>query len=1461
MDSLDNNPIRINRKFHNLPDDSFNNVDQASILSQFGWPGTFGWNELLNALRVLIVSEAGTGKTRECLDERAALWEAGEPSFYFELAELNRTNLRELMSMEEEERFEAWLTSQSDIATIFLDSIDELQLTLGSFEGALKRLNKALAGQLGRVRVVITTRPIPVDLRLIQQYLPIPEKSEAVASGEAFADIAMNLHRGDKKDKQATKVASAWRHVALMPLSDDQIREMATIQGVNDTDALLVDIRKRNAEEFARRPQDLIELCIDWRDHHRIRTHREQVAHNIEIKLKPRAGRREKTQLTAEKALEGASRLALATLLTRKLTIRHSAEADRGGEPGTALDPEAVLPDWLSDEREALLERALFGFASYGRVRFHHRSVFEYLAAQQLENMLGHGMSMKAVKRLLFAETPQGVKVVKPSARPIAAWLAFSQPSIFSEIREREPYLLLDYADPESLTLRQRRDALSSYISHYGKGTWRGLHVPRMQVHRFASIELAPEVLRFWESGIENPEVRELLLELIAAVPMPEGADIAYAVVMGGEASVGERMNALDALIKLNDSRLELVISSIETDPILWPNSLVNTSIQRLFPANIQTDHLCRILSRITIPRDGTDDLNWFWPQAIAESEMTPSYLEAWRVGLTGLVTEGIEWSKEWPHLVTPRQHLVAPLAAVCLRQLTEGNSSEPVVESSVIALRFAGDEYDRNESATNLRKALEQSPAILREAAFWAGDTFIQKLHSEDDPWKRYYEVGHRGAITLNARQDANWVLACLANTENPYAERRMMLEAAIRETRDDNGEWHDHLIRLKDLVADSPKLIECIDEYLKPVPDNSEHLRRQKKHQKFQEQAKQQRANDHASWVSFWQEVVDNPQTAFDPKRAENTAWNLWETMRRSGQESRASGWNRRFIEKYFSKDIADRLRTTMMDIWRNDLPTLRSERSDEKKGTFMVRWQLGLAAVAAESEDSNWARNLTSDEAKLAARYAPLELNGFPSWLESLATEHPAAVEAVLGPVLSSELNALANDNFHPNVLQNISHAVPSLAALFYPRLRDWFNENVHCIREGEDGIRVSDRLRQVIDILLSCDDNQTHKHICRVATQQLAGGLDHVLAYVWLPTMMRLDPVGGTEQLELGLSGVEPGKEGPGVEWIHFLFGDRYNATRVNLQTPEFTPTLLLRLVRLAYRHVHPSEDIHHEGVYTPRSRDHAQEGRSTIMSALLNCKGSDGWAAKIEMSNDPLFAYFRDRALAIASEMEAEESDNAVLSESEVIALYRNQEMSPLTREEMFALMDDRLDDLDDLILRDDSPRAVWAYIADEKVMRRAITHELITLANHTYTVDQEGVTADEKETDIRLRATSSNQQAVIELKIGDDRSGRDLRDTIKEQLVTKYMAPENCRSGCLLVTVTKNRGWKHPDSNKSLDVTGLESMLQTEALKVVNEMGGALRLTARVLDLRPRLPTEKEKGNITKARGGTPGQA
>lgn len=1440
MKSRHKSAPRIQRTFRNLSQEEITDLEQASLLSRLGWAKDVGWEALLESQRILIISEAGSGKTFECRAQQQVLWERGEPSFFLELSQLAATNLPDMLSIEEEERLKAWQAAQSEIATFFLDSIDELKLTLGSFEIALKRLRKAIGNQIGRVRVVITTRPVSVDQKLIQQYLPVPHQVELVKSGDDFADIATGRVRRDPANKEI--VAPAWRNVALMPLSDQQIREMAEVEGVTDADALLADIRKRNAQDFARRPQDLVELCSDWREHRRIRTHREQVEHNICIKLKPRTDRGEPAQISPDKALDGAGRLALAALLTRKLTIRLSVEADRGGVPGGALHPEVLLYDWTPEERETLLERALFGFASYGRVRFHHRSVLEFLAAQFLERQLGLGMPIKAVKRLLFAETLQNDKIVRPTMRPVAAWLAASLPTIFSEVRDREPILLLEYADPESLMLSQRKDALRAYVRLYGPGGWRGMRAPQVQIHRFATPDLGEQVLQLWGEGIENYEVRQLLLDLIGAGPMPACANIAHAVAIDKTAFDSERLDAIGALALIGDSRVKLITKSMETEPASWPDLIVRGAVARLFPLFFAAASLCKILRGLSESSIEEYEKRWSLPYSITELEFPSGYLEVLREGLTELVTEDLAWANEWPHIFSKRSHLLSTLAAVCVRLIRRKDHREEVLRSSMIALALQRDDHKHEEQFKSLREVLTALGAKHREAVFWAFDSFNESFHPQADPWARFFHVSYYGPLQLNYEQDAAWVRRILADNERPPLERAMMLHASMRSIWDCVGCPRDHIEGLKRYVVDNPALVQLIDQHLAPPKVDPEMIEQEARIDLQRKAGEESRAKRHADWKAFWLEVAENPEEAFKPDRECNTAWNLWQAMQRSGSESRASGWDRRFIEEHFGKEIADKLRVSMGSIWRGDHPTLPYERPAEQKGTFLIKWQFGLAAITAEAEDVAWARKLSFREAKLATRYARIESGGFPSWFESLASEFPEAIEQTLGPDLTAELNEAAKANSFAMLLQDVSYASGIIAHLFVPRLLDWLCVYVGTPSEHEDENAALHRLERVLKVLLLHGGDETRRRLRNLAMKQLSTHKNEAFIQIWLTTLIRIDPEAGADSLERLLAPLEPMRDGMAINVFSTLFGDRFASLSVDPKTSGFTPQCLLRILRLAYKYIRPCDDIGHVDMVSADHRDNAQQARNTLLTAILDTQGADAWMVKLEMLKDPLFAHFRDRLGLLAREKAAEEVDGTTLSELEVTTLYRQGETPPATRDEMFAVLVDRLDDLDDLLLQDFTPRDAWVLIREEKVMRREIARVLGNASNHIYTVDQEAATADEKETDIRMRALSG-QQAIVELKLGENCSGRELRDTIEKQLVTRYMAAESCRSGCLLVTVSSDRAWEHPDNGKLICIDELRTLLDAEASRVVSSMGNSLRLLVKVLDLRPRLTT------------------
>ena len=309
-------------------------------------------------------------------------------------------------------------------------------------------------------------------------------------------------------------------------------------------------------------------------------------------------------------------------------------------------------------------------------------------------------------------------------------------------------------------------------------------------------------------------------------------------------------------------------------------------------------------------------------------------------------------------------------------------------------------------------------------------------------------------------------------------------------------------------------------------------------------------------------------------------------------------------------------------------------------------------------------------------------------------------------------------------------------------------------------------------------------------------------------------------------------------------IGSLFSERRAEGGLNWSAA-LAPEILLRLNQEITRHVVPKADEHHEDAYSPRPRDHAETGRRLVFDALIQATGAQAYQAKLTLSTDPLFAHAKDHIAALAHERLAVETDASVVSMEELARLCHGDELAPMTTTDMAHILSDKLDDLQDLMGIDASPKATWAKVTDENALRPAIARELDMMSKGAYTVDQEGVTVDGKETDIRLRALS-RYQATIELKIGEKpRTGSELRDTIDTQLVKKYMAASNAKTGCLLVTVADpEKRWYHPDTGEPMDRHQLQDMLTDAAQLAQQRLGGEARVMARVLDLTPRLPKE-----------------
>ena len=444
--------VDLQRQFHDVPEDTeLEETEHLVSFSEHEFGPSFGWSKLLESMRVVLLAEAGSGKTKEMEEQAKRLAQEGRFAFFVALDDLDRERVVHILSPDEEESFKRWRANGQETAWFFLDAVDELKLTGGKLGRALNRLSKDLNGFLDRARVIISCRPSDwrpiVDLDTVQNALPVPQRSshaslqppEEVFIQALREDLGHTSPGTDETEDSADR--EAVRIVGMLPMSGKQIKLFAEQSGVNDAAGFLNEIDRENAWAFAVRPLDLSHLVQAWTHLGFLGTRAKQHERNVTAKLKDDPDRPDRDVLCNAKAQIGAERLALALALTRTRTIRSPEQAPVTHATDGILDPAEILTDWTEEERQALLRRALFDPATYGRVRFHHRSVQEYLAACRLRRLRKEGMSTKALFRLLFAE-PFGYRVVLSSMCPITAWLALWDTSVRQELIEHEPETL-----------------------------------------------------------------------------------------------------------------------------------------------------------------------------------------------------------------------------------------------------------------------------------------------------------------------------------------------------------------------------------------------------------------------------------------------------------------------------------------------------------------------------------------------------------------------------------------------------------------------------------------------------------------------------------------------------------------------------------------------------------------------------------------------------------------------------------------------------------------------------------------------------------------------------------------------------------------------------------------------------------------------------------------------------------
>lgn len=1441
--------IDLQRRFRDLTQKELEDPEFLASLNDHPFGSKVGWPELLKHPRVLLLAEAGAGKTFEMREQVRELVEQDRFAFFVAIEQLDREPLTQILSPADERRFEAWKGDTRAPAWFFLDAVDELKLTEGKLERALSRIARDLDGHVDRARLVFSSRPNdwrPArDLAILKSTLPVPERraNPLPPPDEFFVQALQRETKGTRSrtagsDEESSSAPGDVRTVILLPLSERQIGMFTERSAVKNTAAFLAEINRQDAWVFARRPLDLSELIATWTTSGHLGTRAKQHESNIATKLRDDPQRADRGTLPGLKARDGAERLALALALTRTRTLRSSERPVDVARAVGALDPGAILGNWTEAEQQVLLRRALFDPATYGRVRFHHRSVQEYLAARRLQHLREQGMPTKAVFGLLFAEQ-YGVKVVIPSMRPIAAWLALWDDAVRRELTRREPEVLLSFGDPESLTVAARAELIRAFVSAYASGGARGMNLQRDEVRRLAHPELAPVIRELWAQGSTNQDVRDLLIMVIWQGRMEACLDLARAAAFDPTWEEHHRIMAVRALLDCGQLHSGCqVTEAMLSDPASWPDEVIHNVAANLFPSVMSVDELMILVECTPEPKSSSLGFGWALREIAQAVDPASPQATALRDAIAEVIWRKRDAHQEFFRIRGPFGYLAPGLAMLCGRQLATSKPDAALLRCCVIASRFADDEAgSAKESVDELKRAF-RDPSETRAKVFWAEIAFMDEVvPAKADSIRLYY--AQQGGLTGRLTDaDRGWLEFALGNAVQP--ERRSIALSALLTLWHQRGRIDAEIHVLHEAVKDDFRLRRFLVEgaAVQPVDPETQKTLREAEERRVARTAKEaKRVED---WKQWREELMASPATFFEPERQETTVHNLYEWMQiRPGERARLDIWDWTALRYAFGADVTERSKQALQTLWRITPPVLWSERSPEKRDTAPLTWVKALSGLASEATTAGWAARMTEDEARRAAAYATLELNGFPGFLADLARAHHAAVDAVIGHELSEQLK-LGDDNAHLPILQDVTHAERGVKRLLAPRILSAL-PTVPVVATEQMAARWARRLDQMLRILGDIRSEGDSASIAQLCAERYQADPAGGLARTWLRGLFRFDPVRGTDVLTADLT--RPGDAAaatPGaVETFASLFGDS-GAIVLEITDPAERVRALGRLVRLAYAFIRPNEDPIHEGVYTPTSRDQAEMARSSVLSALIETPGNDARQLLLELASEREFAGFPDRLRMFARRRAAADAEFVAFDVQALVDLDTRYEIPPADRDGLFRVMMDRLEDLaHDFAHHDFSDRRLVRTIEDELEMQRTLCLRLEAKSNRAFVITREDEVADRKRPDIRLAAVHGGQKAVIEVKLADDRwSVSDLERALRDQLVGQYLRHDNCKAGCLLLTYDGTKTyWQHPDTRERLHFNALLAYLREQAGALELEHRHTIRLAVFGLDL------------------------
>ncbi|WLE96916.1 MAG: hypothetical protein QTN59_19840 [Candidatus Electrothrix communis] len=1328
------------------------------------------WPKLYENAVTVVVGEAGIGKTSEFKNEIKRLQNRDEVAFFVELNQLATKDDWELVTDQNGTDYTTWSTS-SEVGYFFFDAIDESRLKGHDvFRRALLVVKTSLKAHFSRIKVVISSRWTDWGQKEVQ---------------EAVTELLV------KPINQQTEPFV----VSLNRLSKAEAQRFASEKNVENSEEFWRAINRGNYWYMATSPLDLEWLIALWNQKKKFGNYLALIKGNLTNRLtetNTNYKTADKFLLSPKKLRRGAEKLAAAAEFSGRHHIVTVA-VPRDNE----VVPSAVLTNWNEPEIMRLLASAIFDVATYSRVKFHHRSVREYLAACWVKRRIEKGWPVqKAID--LFSAAPFGELVLIPSRRWALCWLATINANVREWVTNNFPEMIAFDGDPESWDELSADRAFMAYLQRLQDGLRTDWHNDASEYRRVGRRLSAGKIASLLAEPNQPERIRVTLFSYAKFARLTDCAKVAFNIYQDAKKPDGERGWALAILEEVGTQEQRAAIKKDLLTGKLTTNELIAAALPVIDWKSLTVEQLSSIF-KVVADEDRYD----FSPMsdcvqhsllpAINDSNFAELLLSAIVTALPqpepatrfSRISEKITWlNRVLPPCyermleILPKSSTSYPQVCIDAAEHIEAQQYNNSHQNKIERLRKLIAQHHHLRYQIALEIALSQGLETVRKSFWYKNHTDSQTISFDHDDLP---ELTKR-ANNLDLTEEERTIWFHITFNISFYTTLRGRLRS---EAINALAVGPEAAIRQKHIKGRRKERIDSLQNQRK-----EEAEKRRKKKEKRQEN----KAN-----------LLANIDQIRDGSHKGLLQWLIDYSFNHSTDQER-SRIDLDLIKKDFGQDIADALTAGMKRYWRTEKIATPDEHN--LNGTRFKESYL-LAAVTAEI--TNYPDSISSfnhDEISRAAYLAIWEQQNSLSWFERLAEIHSSEVCKALRPWIVKE--AKSTSQFSRTIvlaLQCSKKVRTKLLQPIIPLIKNDEIQNVDLLLNlvktlYEDNLLSSEKIAEICKVQGTLLDND--KLVKDIRWLYLWLATDIVAAWNWFENHLKQIGKNADKQFE------------------YFAKASRYESPNwIQMQPDQIdhAADILVKLFNRLNAYISSAKEAGENKKTEPF--EPVPELRNHIVNMLVQTPGRVAHDILTNLSEEKANLEVRDWLLAERTKHAAHTAQAAAIIEP---AKLRNIgsvfQTNPQSEAQLFQQVLARLEEIKKGIEEGPfSERCLFSPGMPEKDLQHWLAAKLRDTQHRRFSVHREEELDNDKKPDIQVSCKHGN--VCIEIKPIDRTRNYYAKslssDTLQRQLVGQYLKGDNSRHGILVLFRLDEKKWNIPDGKNGQPLSVLVEYLQQQA--------------------------------------------